>query len=61
MILKTNEMKISSDFKKGKPSLNITKRDIDALNNRIKNDIAHNEAERRGTKATFPHNKDREL
>ncbi len=61
MILKTNEMKISSDFKKGKPSLNITTRDIDALNNRIRDDFARNEEERRVTKATFPHNKDREL
>ena len=61
MILKRSTMKLSDDFKEKEPSITITQRDIDALNNRIKNDIAHNEAERRGTKATFPHNKDREL
>lgn len=61
MILKRNAMELSDDFKEKEPSLNITKSDIDALNNRIRDDIARIEAERRKTKATFPHNKDREL
>ena len=61
MILKRSTMKLSDDFKEKEPSITITQRDIDALNNRIRDDIARNEEERRGTKATFPHNKDREL
>lgn len=63
MILKRNEMKISDNFKAKEPSINITKKDIANLNNKIKEDIAQNDTEyQKGLiNATFSNNKDREL
>lgn len=46
MILKSEKMCISSDFKSPNKTLIFTKSDIDALNQRIKHDIEKNEIER---------------
>ena len=52
MILKSEKMCISSDFKMPNKTLTFTKADIDALNRRIKRDIEQNEIERlRGLQA----------